>query len=159
MRTAPTTHQLAEVLPGSWRLGATNQLFWLDRRHGDPRFSFRVVTPAPLRLTETLEFAQPDGRPRVVSGKTRYVRNEFHWRGSGTDALATTRWAIAGTDAAGSILVRRYRRTRTVPNGLDVLVREGADVGELRTLVAATAADLGVAPEDFASLTWLQPAI
>jgi hypothetical protein len=155
MHTPPTAHRLAEVLPGSWRLGASNQLFWLDGRHGDPRFTFEVVTPTPLRLAETIEFSASDGRARVLRGKTRRVGSEFAWRGSGTDAFISRRWSAAGLDDAGNILVMRFRRTRAVPSGLNVLVREGADVGELRTLVASTAAELGIAPEDFASLTWM----
>lgn len=155
MDTALNDHRLAEVLPGAWTLGATSQLFWLDGRHGEPRFSFAVATRSPLLLSETIEFAHPDGRPRVATGKTRRVRGEFAWRGTGTDAFVTRRWSVAGLDATGSILVQRYRRTRAVTKGIDVLVREGAEIGELRTVVAGTAAELGLTPEDFASLTWL----
>lgn len=154
MHTPPTPHRLAEVLPGSWILGASSQLFWLDGRHGEPRFTFRVVTPAPLRLTETIEFSTPEGRPRVMTGKTRRARSEFVWRGSGADALVARRWSAAGVDDSGSVLVMRYRRTRAVPSGIDLLVREGSDVGELRTLVATTSTELGLSPEDFASLSW-----
>lgn len=156
MRTPPTPDRLAEVLPGAWGLGATSQFFWLDGRHGEPRFSFRIAGISPLRLIETIEFAESDGRPRTLTGKTRWVRDEFVWRGSGTDALVARRWSAAGIDESGSILVMRYRRTRAVTSGIDLLVREGGDVGELRTLVASTAAELGLAPEDFASLTWLR---
>ncbi|MBF0673103.1 MAG: hypothetical protein IR160_11025 [Salinibacterium sp.] len=156
MRTPPTPHRLAEVLPGSWGLGATSQLFWLDGRHGEPRFTFRVAGTSPLRLTETIEFAGLDGRPRTLTGKTRWVRDEFAWRGSGTDALVTRRWSAAGIDETGSILVMRNRRTRAVASGIDILVREGAELGELRTIVASTATELGISAEDFASLTWIR---
>jgi len=156
MATSLTPQRLAEVLPGAWGLGATSQLFWLDGRHGEPRFTFRVAGMSPLRLTETIEFANLDGRPRILAGKTRWVRDEFVWRGSGADALVTRRWSAAGVDETGSILVMRNRRTRAFANGIDILVREGAELGELRTIVASTAAELGLSPEDFASLTWIR---
>lgn len=155
MRTTPTAHRLAEVLPGSWNIGASNMLFWLDGRHGEPRFTFGIASASPLMLTETVEFDADDGRRRVLRGKTRWVRDAFVWRGEGLHMVVTQRWQVLGADDGGDVLVVEYRGNRVVPGGLSVLVREGAEREELRTLVASKAATLGVTPEQFASLTWM----
>ncbi|MCW4384620.1 hypothetical protein OH146_02400 [Salinibacterium sp. SYSU T00001] len=155
MSTTLTAERLATALPGRWRLGATNLLYWLDARHGEPLFEFDVVAASPLRLSETIEFSNPDGTPRMSRGTSRFVGGEFRWRGSGRELVHSRRWTPVGLDDSASILVVSCRRTRSVATGMNILVREGADVGELRTLVAATAERLGVSPEEFASLTWL----
>jgi hypothetical protein len=156
MRTMPSAHRLAEVLPGAWQLGASNLLFWLDRRHGEPRFTFDVATPSPLLLSETIEFDGEDGRRRSVHGKAKLVRGEMVWRGSGLRSAITRRWSVLGLSGDATIVVIRYRDSRLIPGGVSLLVREGVEIDELRSVASATASTLGLTPEDFASLTWMR---
>lgn len=155
MRTTLTAHRLAEVLPGAWSIGASNMLFWLDGRHGEPVFTFSVASASPLLLTETIEFDADDGHRRVLRGKTKMVRDSFVWRGEGLHMVVTQRWRVLGIDDGGSVLVVDYRGNRVVPGGLTVLVRKGSEPDELRTLVASNAAMFGITPEQFASLSWM----
>lgn len=155
MHTAPTAHQLAEVLPGSWRVRATNTQLWLDGRRSNPLITYAIASPNPLLLTGIEEFDAPDGRHKSIRGKSRHSHGVFSWRGSGILAGFAGRWKVAGIGGDSNILVVRYVKTRKAPSGIGVLVRDGVDLAELRADIAHNAAAYGLGPEDFATLTWL----
>lgn len=157
MSARPTNSRVEEVLPGQWWVGASNLLFWLDGRHGDARFTIEVASRSPLRLTEEIAFNAADGQPRTKRGTAR-ARDDgvFVWRGLGRELLAERRWVPVGIDETGSIVVVRYLRSRRAPAGMTVFVRDGGPTQELRARIAATAGELGITAEDFASLTWLR---
>jgi hypothetical protein len=156
MHTAPTSHQLAEVLPGSWRIRATNTQLWLDGRRTDPVITYAVASPSPLLLNDIEEFDAPDGKRKAIRGKSRLSKGAFSWRGSGFFAAHAGRWRVTGIAADSNIVVVSYFKTRIVPSGISVLVRDGVVVDELRTAIARNAASFGLGPEDFATLSWLK---
>lgn len=155
MHTAPTVHQLAEVLPGSWRIRATNTQLWLDGRRSNPLITYAIASPSPLLLTDIEEFDTADGKRKTIRGKSRHSRGVFAWRGSGMLAAFAGRWKVAGIGGDSNILVVRYVKTRMGPSGISVLVRDGAAIDELRADIAHNAAAYGLGPEDFATLSWL----
>lgn len=155
MHTPPTMHRLAEVLPGTWRLGATNIVFWIDGRHDETRYSYEIVTETPFVLHETLAYTTQDGRQRQLQGRARRVRDEFVWRGAGMRVSIVRRWNIIGLSDDGAVAVMRNRKAPFFPDGMSILVREGVVVEELRAEVAKHATAWGLEPEDFATLTWL----
>ncbi|TQL47808.1 hypothetical protein FB562_0879 [Homoserinimonas aerilata] len=154
MHTPLSAHHLAEVLPGSWVVKATNMKMWLDGRRRDPILRYSIAQTAPLVFNESVEFVQADGKPSTVTGKSREIAGEFVWHGSGILRVVAGRWQATGSCHGGDAIVIRYRRTPLVPSGLSVLVREGAVVEELRAEVAHHAHDLGLGLEDFATLNW-----
>lgn len=155
MHTAPTVHQLVEVLPGSWRIRATNAKFWLEGRRSNPRITYAIASTSPLLLTDVEEFDAADGRRKTLRGKSRHSRGVFTWRGSGILAALSGRWRVTGIGERSDIVVVRYLATRMTPAGISVLVREGVEIDELRADIAHNATLYGLGPEDFATLTWL----
>ena len=53
------------------------------------------------------------------------------------------------------LAVIRFEKSVVTPAGVDVVVGEGVDASELRTVIAADPASFGLTLEEFASLTWL----
>lgn len=154
MPTNPSARQLAESLPGTWRLEASNQSFWTSGRASSPRYHYAVTTADPLVVTEAIEFDAADGRHRVIRGTARFVRGEFVWRGDGIRKPVATRWKVAGTSPERGLLVVRFAKTAVMPAGLNVLVNEGVETIEARSAVAHYAEQLGISLEEFATLTW-----
>jgi hypothetical protein len=67
--------------------------------------------------------------------------------------LSRSRWEVAG--ARQGLLVLRYEKSLATDAGVDVVVAEGVDATELRSVIAAAPASFGLTLEEFASLTWL----
>ncbi|AWB89428.1 hypothetical protein [Homoserinimonas hongtaonis] len=154
MPTNPSVHQLAESLPGSWRLEASNVPFWTRGRATGPRYHYGVASANPLVISETIEFDAADGRHRLIKGKSRFVRGEFVWRGEGLRKPVATRWSVAGTSPERGLLVVRFAKTVVMAAGLNVLVRDDVETLEARSAVANHAGQLGISLEEFATLNW-----
>lgn len=146
---------LAELLPGSWTVAATNFPMWVtgDRHH--PRFTYRLLSRTPLVLSDDVSYAE-GGVDRHIRGRDTLRGDGFVWRGRGLLAVARSRWSVAGRSEDGTILTIRFSRSLATPAGLDVIVREGTEHAELRAMIARSTEGLGLTPEDFASLSWLR---
>lgn len=132
----------------------TNFPMWLDGAKRDPSITYAILREQPLRLSDEVVYTTDKGEKRV-SGVDRARGDHFVWRGKGPLRLFASRWAVTGVNDDATVVVTRFAKTLATPAGLDVLVREGAEVDELRSLVANNAAQFGLTPEDFASLAWL----
>lgn len=154
MPTNPSAHQLAESLPGSWRLEASNQPYWTNGRASSPRYHYAIASANPLVVNETIAFDAADGRRRLIRGKAKFVRGEFVWRGDGIRKPVATRWKVAGTSPERGLLVVRFAKTVVMPAGLNVLVKDEVETVEARSTVAHYAAQLGISLEEFATLSW-----
>ena len=62
-------------------------------------------------------------------------------------------WEVAGVRQG--LVVLRFEKSVVTPAGVDVIVAEGLDATELRSVIAADPASFGLSIEEFASLTWL----
>lgn len=147
----------ADVLRGTWGLGATNVVDWLDGARRDIVIQFDVETSNPLTVTEVQTFTSADGRDRAVTIESEWVDGVFRSRGRGLLRTGATRWRVGGVNGDHTILVIRVATVRGGQDGLLVLVRADGANGELRSTIATRSADFGIGPEDFASLTWLEP--
>ncbi|MCU1546155.1 MAG: hypothetical protein JWP30_1255 [Homoserinimonas sp.] len=156
MHNAPSSRHIADVLPGSWDIGATNLPLWLNGQRLEPVITYDVAATSPLVLTNEVSFSAPDGKIRRLHGHARWRRGHFLWRGARFLKPITSRWSVAGISEDANVVVLRYGKTWSVPEGVDVLVRQGADLPELRAIVANGSAALGLTAEDFATLTWMQ---
>lgn len=146
--------ELADRLPGRWAIHATSFPMWLRGDRLDPAITYRVRRRDPLVLDDVVDYRHERRGPRRVVGRDRLRGDGFVWRGSGPLAVLRSRWRVTGVD--GPVLAIRFERSAATPAGVDVLVREGHRVRELRRTVAEGLDALGLTPEEFASLGWLR---
>ncbi len=154
----PTTldqETVARALPGTWRIGATNVVEWIDGERLDPVLRFEVSEPDPLVISEEQEFVSPDGKSRRISIQSEWVDGIFRSKGRGILKSGASRWRLGGLSADGSVAVIRVATVRGGQDGLLVLVRSDAMTSELRSMIATRSDEFGIGPEDFASLSWL----
>lgn len=145
---------LATLLPGTWRVAATNFPMWLGGGRHYPHFDYRVLSDDPLTLADTVTYTDAAGRERTVVGRDRLRGDEFVWRGNGLLKVAASRWRVTGTGEDDAVVAIRFERTLFTPAGVDILVRPDADL-DVRRVVALDTASFGLSPEEFASLSWL----
>jgi hypothetical protein len=155
MPTALNANSLARLLPGTWRIGATNFPVWMGGARRSPTVTYELKRSRPLVLRDRVAWTTGTGADRGIHGVARWKGTEFVWRGRGLRLPLTRRWSVAGASDDGSILVIRLSKSLTAPAGLDVVIRDGADATHLRSTVATASDTLGLGHEEFASLTWL----
>ena len=147
---------LAALVPGTWRIRATNSPLWLTGERTSPTYSYTIVSSDPLRLTVDARWLAADGSEKHLPGTVRWKNGVFVWRGRWLRSFLRSRWAITGSSDDGNIVVIiRFDKSAVTPRGIDVIVREGVKVDDPRARVARSAARFGLTPEDFASLAWL----
>jgi len=147
---------LADALPGTWAVAATNFPMWLTGTKLRPQFSYNLVTRSPLVLDDDVVYLDEEGAPRQISGVDKWNGHGFTWRGKGVLRLFASHWTVAGLSADRSVAVIRFSKSLATPAGVDVIVRVGTDTSELRATIAHATEDFGLTPEDFASLSWLE---
>jgi hypothetical protein len=155
MSSAPSVTTLHDRLPGTWTVKATNFPMWLKGDKLNPTFSFGVVSEQPWVLTDTVRYTTEAGEQKSIVGIDRETTHGFVWRGKGLNRIFTSHWSVSGASPDGNVLVVRFEKTLVTPAGLDVIVREGVEVHELRATVARNTQHFGLEPEDLASLSWL----
>ena len=161
MPLAPDAIALAALLPGIWRVGATNFATWLSGDRLRPRFRYDLKTTDPLVLDDVVSFRTAHGVEKRIVGVDRLHLDgtgvdTFVWRGAGLLRIVTSRWSVVGATEDSNILVIRFTKSLLRPAGIDVIVREGIDSHAFRTQVAALSEPLGLTHGEFASLTWLE---
>lgn len=145
---------LARLLPGRWTVKATNFPMWLSGERRDPSFEYGMLRESPLRLSDEVAYTDADGKAKSIRGTDRWNGTGFTWTMRGLAGLfVRSRWEVAGVRQG--LLVIRFQKSVATPAGVDVVVGEGVDATELRTVVAAAPASFGLSIEEFASLTWL----
>jgi hypothetical protein len=145
---------LADLLPGTWHVAASNLPLWLSGEGLEPKLGYELVSTQPLVLASTVSFSTTDGEARSTSGVDTLRGSEFRRRGKGRQRLFPSRWEVAAQAEGGTIAVIRYAESRSMHSGLDILVRVGSSYPNLRAMVAHASTDFGLSPEDFASLSW-----
>jgi hypothetical protein len=146
---------LAAVLPGSWLVAATNFPMWLTGEHVEPRLGYQVVGEHPLVLSHDVSYLTADGDEKHIVGRDTWDHDGFRRRGKGLLGAFGGRWTVSGASADGTIVVIHLSKSLATPSGIDVLVREGAEVQEVRATVARATEEFGLSPEHFGSLSWL----
>ncbi|MGL4339936.1 MAG: hypothetical protein ACRCSP_05895 [Rhodoglobus sp.] len=158
MRAPLDEQDLAELLPGSWTVAATNLPMLLSGRRRDPRFDFDIVSRTPLVMTEDATYrigpGKNEGEYRHILGKNSFTGDEFVWRAAGLRRFAAIRWTVAGASHDRTIAVLNFSQSMLTPAGVNIIVRERTRHPELRAIIAHATEDYGLTPEQFASLTW-----
>jgi hypothetical protein len=155
MPTTLNADTLARLLPGTWRIGATNFPMWIDGQRISPTFSYELKSTTPLVLSDRVTWRTVAGVEKKRLGVDRWRGTEFVWHGKGLLRPFGSRWGVAGASDDGSILVIRFSKSLATPAGVDVVIREEADAAAVRSAVATASDTLGLGHEEFASLTWL----
>jgi hypothetical protein len=132
---------LAELLPGTWRIAATNLPVWLDGDHLAPRIEVTATSADPLRLEERASFATAAGESEELLGRSRWSGTHFVRRGRGRRAFARSRWTVETHDSERDLLVVRRDPSLSTLGGIELVIRDGASGEGIRPYVA--------------SLTWL----
>lgn len=158
MSTALDSETLAELLPGTWTVSATNLPMWLGGERRDPTYTYEVLAAGPLALSDDVAYLTAEGEEKHVLGKSTWRHDGFVWRGKGRARFTPSRWEVSGANEDGSILVLRFSKSLASPSGLNIVTRQGSEHPELRATIARSTEDFGLSPEDFASLSWLAPA-
>jgi hypothetical protein len=155
MPDAAQLSELATILPGSWNVRATNYPMWLSRDRTSPRFTYELRSENPLVLRDDVSYFTAAAVEKHIVGADKWTGDGFVWRGRGLLALLPSRWTVSGMNEAKTVIAVRFQKTLATPAGIDLLVREGVEVHELRSVVARGSERFGLTAEDFASLTWL----
>ena len=146
---------LAEILPGTWTIAATNFPMWLTGERLDPSFSYGLISESPLVLSDEVSYDTAEGERKTIIGQDTWNHDEFVWRGKGLLKVAKSRWTVSGSSDDGNVVAIHFSKSIATPAGIDIIVRHGATVPELRAMIARNTEQFGLTPEDFASLTWL----
>lgn len=149
---------LAELLPGTWVVSATNFPIWLSAERTNPTLTYELIARDPLTLAVDVSYLTTEGEEKHIVGRDRWRHETFTRRGKGWSRFAGSRWNVVGISDDRTILTVRFAHSRAIPAGIDVLVREGAAHPELRAMIARNTEQFDLTPEDFASLSWLAPA-
>ncbi|MBC7724760.1 MAG: hypothetical protein H7146_08430 [Burkholderiaceae bacterium] len=150
----PGAARLAEILPGAWRVRATNFPFWVTAQRRFPVFTYSLVSADPLVIADDVSWTTPDGATKHLLGTDRWTGDSFVWRGRGLKRLVRSEWMVVGASEDGNIAAIRVGRSSMTPAGIDVIERSGELITDTRAVVARSTAQFGFTPEDFASLTW-----
>lgn len=144
---------IRDLLPGTWRISATNFPIWVNGSRRDPEFEYVLKTEVPLILDDRVHFTDERGRRRTVAGTDRRVGDHFVWKGVGALSLLRSHWHVASlTD---DVLVIHFEKSPVTPAGTDIAVRAGTEHPELRRRIAGDPVGFGLTIEQFASLSWL----
>lgn len=156
MPLVPLEFDPAQLLPGTWRINATNFALWLAGDRLEPRLTFEIVGTQPLTLSEDVTYTTTEGDEKHILGTDRWSNGEFTWRGKGLLSWGKSRWSVIGMSKDAAVVVIRFHGSRNAAERIDILVRDGITRPELRTFIAHNAEKFGLSAEDFASLTWLR---
>ena len=148
---------LADLLPGTWSVAATNFPMWLAGDKLDPTFSYELVSTEPLVLSDDVAYLEA-GEQKHVLGHDTWRGDEFVWRGRRLLRLVASHWSVTGMSDDGTIAVIRFSKSLATPAGVDIIVREGVEHPELRATIAHATEEFGLSPEEFGSLTWFTAA-
>lgn len=154
MQTIDDVATLQQVLPGRWTVKATNFPMWLSGERRDPAFEYVMLRADPLLLADEVTYTEADGKTKSIRGVDRWNGVGFTWKMNGLRGMfVKSRWEIAGIRQG--LVVLRFEKSVVTPAGVDVIVAEGLDATELRSVIAADPSSFGLSLQEFASLTWL----
>ena len=150
---------MVDLLPGGWIVAATNFPLWLSGERTEPRFEYAVLSQEPLVLSDDMAYTVGQGKKagttKHIVGRNTFDGEQFVRRGTGLQKLGTSTWYVSGASDDGSIASIHFTKSLGNPAGVAIIVRDGASVPELRAIIAHSTEDYGLAPEQFASLSWL----
>ena len=152
---------LADLLPGTWRVVATTFPMWLAPTGRTPRrlspvFTYGLRSADPLELDDTVSWFTRRGSERTLLGVDRPRGDGLRWRGTGLLSVLRSDWSVTGASEGEDLIAIRFSRTLTSPPGVDVLVRDGTMIEDIREELADEPHWLGLTDAEAEALVWLR---
>lgn len=144
-----------EQLPGRWLIQATNFPMWLSEKRKNPSITYGLLATEPVTLSDRVEYRNRKGKTKVIKGVDSAVENgkNFKWRGEGVLVVLSSCWSIVAMEE--NILIIRFEKSLVTPSGIDVLIREGTSICDLKLELRESLDTYGLTIEEFRSLSWL----
>jgi hypothetical protein len=154
MYALPTPTLLASVMPGRWKVRASNLVHWLSGERLDVGVTIEPVSTDPLVVSVEENYRTTDGKRRSVFRLSRLTDDGFVGRRGAFSRLSPPRWSVKGLSADGAIMVIVHESRRAAEAGMEVLVRSDSDSEGARAAIAQDWESYGLTVEDFAKLSW-----
>ena len=107
---------LADLLPGTWTIAATNFPMWLAGDKLEPRFTYELISDEPLVLSDDVGYVQ-EGVEKHILGQDTWRGDEFVWRGRKLLRLVASHWTVAGISDDGTLAVIHFSKSLATPSG------------------------------------------
>lgn len=145
-------HSLA-LLEGRWVIRGTNFPLWLSKKRSHPTIQYKTLANDPLTFLDIVHYKNNKGRLKEIIGVDTLKNNRFIWRGRGILNILSSTWSVlAITD---TILVIKFEQSFVTPAGIDILVREHANIADPKELVSTSLDQYSLTPSEFEQLVWL----
>lgn len=143
----------AEALSGNWFIKGTTFPLWLSGKRRQPMISYKLLSVDPLVFLDTVCYKNQQGKSKTIIGKDTWKQNTFVWRGAGILKVLSSRWSILALTE--TILVIKFERSFLTPAGIDVLVKESAQINEIKQVIADSPQRYGLDLDEVERLAWL----
>ncbi|MBX8937633.1 hypothetical protein [Enterococcus gilvus] len=138
-------------LEGTWEIKGTTFPMWLSNKRKNPRITYKKTEKNAVELLDLVEY-EAKGKTKQIKGIDRLAGEQFIWRGIGVLKVLSSRWQVV--TIKGDVLVIRFEKSLVTPAGVDVLIRKGTNVPNLRERVLAHYESFGLTLKECNELQW-----
>ncbi|MBO0458008.1 hypothetical protein JZO77_14825 [Enterococcus hulanensis] len=138
-------------LEGTWEIKGTTFPMWLSNKRKNPRITYKKTEKNTVELLDLVEY-EAKGKTKQIKGIDRLAGEQFIWRGIGVLKVLSSRWQVV--TIKGDVLVIRFEKSLVTPAGVDVLIRKGTIVPNLRERVLAHYESFGLTLKESNELQW-----
>ena len=138
-------------LEGTWEIKGTTFPMWLSNKRKNPRITYKKTEKNAVELLDLVEH-EAKGKTKQIKGIDRLAGEQFIWRGIGVLKVLSSRWQVV--TIKGDVLVIRFEKSLLTPAGVDVLIRKGTNVPNLRKRVLIHYESFGLTLKESNELQW-----
>ncbi len=138
-------------LEGTWEIKGTTFPMWLSNKRKNPRITYKKTEKNAVELLDLVEY-EAKGKTKQIKGIDRLAGEQFIWRGIGILKVLSSRWQVV--TIKGDVLVIRFEKSLVTPAGVDVLIKKGTNVPNLRKRVLAHYESFGLTLKESNELQW-----
>ena len=138
-------------LEGTWEIKGTTFPMWLSNKRKNPRITYKKTEKNAVELLDLVEY-EAKGKTKQIKGMDRLAGEQFIWRGIGVLKVLSSRWQVV--TIKGDVLVIRFEKSLVTPAGVDVLIRKGTTVPNLRERVLTHYESFGLTLKESNELQW-----
>ena len=139
-------------LDGTWEIKGTTFPMWLSEKRKHPRITYKRTEKKAVELLDLVEY-EANGKTKQIKGIDRLKEGRFTWRGLGLLKVLSSQWHVV--TIKGDVLVIRFEQSLVTPAGIDILVKSGTNVPNLRERVGKYPESFGLRAEEEETLQWL----
>ena len=138
-------------LEGTWEIKGTTFPMWLSNKRKNPRITYKKTEKNAVELLDLVEY-EAKGKTKQIKGIDHLAGEQFIWRGIGVLKVLSSRWQVV--TIKGDVLVIRFEKSLVTPAGVDVLIRKGTTVPNLRERVLIHYESFGLTLKESNELQW-----